>query len=61
MNQTDEKIDRDEIDRDEIARRHRLPAELAAELRGTTRDELEADAAARAAVARILAEWEAGR
>lgn len=56
MSQTDEKIDRDEI-----ARRHRLPAELASELRGTTRDELEADAAARAAVARILAERKAGR
>ena len=54
MSQTDEKIDRDEI-----ARRHGLPPET--ELRGTTRDELEADAAARAAVARILAERKAGR
>ena len=43
------------IDRREICRRHGLDPKLAEELRGTLRQELEADAAARAAVARILA------
>lgn len=44
------------IDRIEICRRHGLDPKLAAELHGETRNELEADAAARAAIARILAE-----
>lgn len=45
-----------DLDRIEICRRHGLDPNLAPELRGTTRSELEADAAARAAIARIAAE-----
>lgn len=42
------------IDRVEIATRHGLAPEIGPLLHGTTRDQLEADAAARAAVAAIL-------
>jgi hypothetical protein len=43
------------IDRTEICKRHGLDPALASQLRGKTRDELEAEAAARAAIAQIAA------
>jgi hypothetical protein len=42
------------IDRIEIAMRHGLGAEIGPSLRGETRGEVEADAAARAAVAQLV-------
>lgn len=42
------------MSREEIARRHGLPAKVAAELRGETPAELEADAAARAAIIQMF-------
>lgn len=44
------------IDREAICRRQGLPIRLAPELRGETPEALEADAAARSAIARMLGE-----